>query len=74
MIAVMNQKSSEDLLDQNVKKKLSRRFKMANRQTIRVKPDKDGKIIIKLFGQEYEIVIDKEAKKEKVVDGNKADK
>ena len=47
---------------------------MANRQTIRVKPDKDGKIIIKLFGQEYEIVIDKEAKKEKVVDGNKADK
>ena len=74
MIAVMNQKSSEDLLDQNVKKKLSRRFKMANRQTIRVKPDKDGKIIINLFGQEYEIVIDKETKKEKVVDGNKADK
>lgn len=74
MIAVMNQKSSEDLLDQNVKKKLSRRFKMANRQTIKVKPDKDGKIIITLFGQEYEIVIDKEAKKEKVVDGNKADK
>ena len=47
---------------------------MANRQTIKVKPDKDGKIIINLFGQEYEIVIDKETKKEKVVDGNKADK
>jgi len=46
---------------------------MANRQTINVKPDKDGKIIIKLFGQEYEIVIDN--KKEKVVDDNKqADK
>ena len=41
---------------------------MANRQTIRVKPDKDGKIIIKLFGQEYEIVIEKEAKKEKTDD------
>lgn len=35
---------------------------MLKRETIRVKPDKDGKIIIKLYGQEYEIVVEKEKK------------
>jgi len=32
-------------------------------QTIKVTPNKEGKIIIKLFGTEYEIVIEKETPK-----------
>lgn len=32
-------------------------------KTIKVKPNKDGKIIIKLFGEQYEIVIEKEEEK-----------
>jgi len=32
---------------------------------IKVKPNEEGKIIIKLFGQEYEIEIEKESKKAK---------
>ena len=31
-------------------------------EKIIAKPDKNGKIIIKLYGQEYEIVIDKNEK------------
>ena len=31
---------------------------MADRQVIKVTPDKNGKNVIKLFGTEYEIVIE----------------
>ena len=32
-------------------------------EQIKVKPNKDGKIIIKMFGKDYEIVIEKDTPK-----------
>ncbi|MCL2631506.1 MAG: hypothetical protein FWD45_00200 [Coriobacteriia bacterium] len=34
-------------------------------EQIRVKPDDQGRIIIRLFGQDYEIIVDKEGKAKK---------